>query len=58
MVDGKDNIKINSNETRAVLEYAKKLMAVIPPDVYAWDDAGILSVKVDARTARLYLAAH
>jgi hypothetical protein len=40
MVDGKDNIKINSDETRAVLEYAKKLMAVIPPDVYAWDDAG------------------
>jgi hypothetical protein len=40
MVDGKDNIKINSDETRAALEYAKKLMAVIPPDVYAWDDAG------------------
>src|SRR5271165_4242370 len=40
MDDAKDNIKINSDETRAVLEYAKKLMAVIPPDVYAWDDAG------------------
>jgi hypothetical protein len=40
MVDAKDNIKINSDETRAVLEYVKKLMAVIPPDVYAWDDAG------------------
>jgi hypothetical protein len=40
MVDAKDNIKINSDETRAVLEYAKKLMAAIPPDVYAWDDAG------------------
>ena len=40
MVDAKDNIKINSDETRAALEYAKKLMAVIPPDVYAWDDAG------------------
>src|SRR3974390_2309466 len=40
MVDAKDNIKINSDEIRAVLEYAKKLMAVIPPDVYAWDDAG------------------
>ena len=40
MVDAKDNIKINSDETRAVLEYARKLMAVIPPDVYAWDDAG------------------
>ena len=40
MVDAKDNIKINSDETRAALEYLKKLMAVNPPDVYAWDDAG------------------
>jgi hypothetical protein len=39
MVDAKDNIRINSDETRAVLEYAKKLMAAMPPDVYAWDDA-------------------
>ena len=40
MVDAKDNIQINSDETRAVLEYVKKLMAVNPPEVYAWDDAG------------------
>src|SRR5262245_12796068 len=40
MVDAKDNIRINSDETRAVLVYAKKLMAAMPPDVYAWDDAG------------------
>ena len=40
MVDGKDNIKINSDETRTALEYLKKLMAVNPPEVYAWDDAG------------------
>jgi ABC-type glycerol-3-phosphate transport system substrate-binding protein len=40
MVDAKDNIRINSDETRTALEYVKKLMAVIPPDVYAWDDAG------------------
>jgi hypothetical protein len=39
-VDEKDNIKVNSAETRAALEYAKKLMAFNPPDVYAWDDAG------------------
>jgi ABC-type glycerol-3-phosphate transport system substrate-binding protein len=39
-VDEKDNIKVDSPETRAVLEYAQKLMAVNPPDVYAWDDAG------------------
>jgi ABC-type glycerol-3-phosphate transport system substrate-binding protein len=40
MVDTKDNIKIDSDETRAALEYLKKLMAVNPPEVYAWDDAG------------------
>jgi hypothetical protein len=40
LVDGKDTLKVNSPETRAVLEYAKKLAAVMPKDVYAWDDAG------------------
>jgi hypothetical protein len=40
MVDDKDNIKINSDETRVAMEYLKKLMAVNPPEVYAWDDAG------------------
>jgi ABC-type glycerol-3-phosphate transport system substrate-binding protein len=39
-IDEKDNIKIDSPETRAALEYLKKLMAVNPPEVYAWDDAG------------------
>ena len=40
MVDDKDNVKIDSAETRQALEYLKKLMAVNPPEVYAWDDAG------------------
>jgi hypothetical protein len=40
MVDAQDNIRINSDQTRAVLEFLKKLMAVNPPEVYAWDDAG------------------
>lgn len=40
LVDEKDNIKINSDETRTALEYLKKLMAFNPPEVYAWDDAG------------------
>jgi ABC-type glycerol-3-phosphate transport system substrate-binding protein len=39
-IDDKDNIKINSPETHAALEMAQKIMAVNPPDVYAWDDAG------------------
>lgn len=40
MIDEKDAIKVNSNETRMALEYFKKLMAVNPPEVFAWDDAG------------------
>ncbi len=40
MIDDKDRIKVNSDETRAVLDYAKKLMPLNPPDVYAWDDTG------------------
>jgi hypothetical protein len=40
MVDAKDNIRIDSDETRIAMEYLKKLMAVNPPEVYAWDDAG------------------
>src|SRR6516165_9723017 len=40
MIDEKDNIKVNSDETKAALEYMKKLMPLNPPEVYAWDDAG------------------
>ncbi len=39
-VDEKDNIKVNSGETRAVLEYMKKLTQFMPKEVFAWDDAG------------------
>jgi hypothetical protein len=39
-IDENDKIKINSDETRKALEYLKKLMAVNPSEVYAWDDAG------------------
>ncbi len=38
--DEKDNIKVDSPETRAALEYGAKLAAQMPADVYAWDDAG------------------
>src|SRR6202040_2638169 len=40
MIDEKDNIKVNSDATRAALEYFKKLMPFNPPEVYAWADAG------------------
>ena len=40
MVDAKDNIKINSDETRQAMEIARKIVEAMPPDVFAWDDAG------------------
>ena len=40
MVDEKDNIKVNSPETRAALEMGVKIAEQMPADVYAWDDAG------------------
>lgn len=40
MVDAKGNITANSDETRAALAYVKRLTQYMPPDVYAWDDAG------------------
>jgi ABC-type glycerol-3-phosphate transport system substrate-binding protein len=39
-VDAKDNIKINSDQTRQAMEIARKIMEVSPPEVFAWDDAG------------------
>ncbi len=37
--DAKGNITFDSDETRQALEFMKKLTAVMPPHVYAWDDA-------------------
>jgi ABC-type glycerol-3-phosphate transport system substrate-binding protein len=39
LTDAKGNITVDSEATREVLEYAKRLAAVLPPDVFGWDDA-------------------
>ena len=39
-IDAKDNIKINSDETRQAMEVARKIVESMSPDVFAWDDAG------------------
>jgi ABC-type glycerol-3-phosphate transport system substrate-binding protein len=39
-VDENGDIVIDSDETRAALEYMERLTRFMPPDVYAWDDAG------------------
>ena len=38
-VNKKGDVTFDSDETRAALEYMKKLTEVMPPDVFAWDDA-------------------
>ena len=39
LVDAKGNITVNSDAVKQVLEYMKKLVPFLPPDVFAWDDA-------------------
>ncbi|MGE0724632.1 MAG: ABC transporter substrate-binding protein [Alphaproteobacteria bacterium] len=39
LVDGKGNITVKSDQVRQALDFYKRLIAVLPPDVPAWDDA-------------------
>src|SRR5690348_4658393 len=39
LVDAKGNITVKSDAVRQALDFYKKLMAFLPPDVPAWDDA-------------------
>jgi ABC-type glycerol-3-phosphate transport system substrate-binding protein len=39
LVDAKGNITVKSDAVRQVLEYMKRLVQFLPPDVFAWDDA-------------------
>lgn len=38
--DADGNIAIDSDGTRAALEYVTRLVEVMPPEVFEWDDAG------------------
>ena len=39
LVDAKGNITVKSDATKQALEYLKRLLAFLPPDVPAWDDS-------------------
>ena len=39
LVDAKGNVTVKSDEVKQALDYYKRLMAFLPPDVPAWDDA-------------------
>jgi len=39
LVDAKGNITVKSDEVRQVLDYTRRLLAFLPPEVPSWDDA-------------------
>jgi ABC-type glycerol-3-phosphate transport system substrate-binding protein len=39
LIDSKGNITVKSDATKQVLEWFKKIVPFLPPDVFAWDDA-------------------
>ena len=51
LVDAKGNITVKSDATRQALEYAKKLVQFLPPDVFAWDDASNNKLLISGKGA-------
>jgi ABC-type glycerol-3-phosphate transport system substrate-binding protein len=39
LVDQEGNVTVKSDATKQVLEWFKKIVPFLPPDVFAWDDA-------------------
>ncbi|MGA9866141.1 MAG: extracellular solute-binding protein [Acetobacteraceae bacterium] len=54
LVDGKGNITVDSDNVRAVLEYAKKLTAVLPPDTVSYDDASNNRALISGKSAMIW----
>jgi ABC-type glycerol-3-phosphate transport system substrate-binding protein len=51
LVDAHGEITVDSDATRQVLEYAKKLVQFLPPDVFGWDDYSNNQWLVTGKTA-------
>jgi len=53
LVDAKGNITVKSDPVRQAMEYYKKLVSFLPPDVTAWDDASNNKWLVSGRGAMI-----
>jgi ABC-type glycerol-3-phosphate transport system substrate-binding protein len=40
LVDEEGKITVKSDETKQAMDWLKRMVAFLPPDVFAWDDAG------------------
>src|SRR5437588_7670065 len=53
LVDAKGNVTVKTDAVRQALEFYKKLIAFLPPDVAAWDDASNNKWLVSGRGAMI-----
>ncbi len=51
LVDDKGNVTVNSDATRQVLEWFKRLVPSLPADVFAWDDAANNKMLVSGKAS-------
>src|SRR5258706_9925574 len=51
LVDEEGKITVKSDATRQVLEWFKKLVPFLPPDVFAWDDASNNKALIAGKSA-------
>jgi hypothetical protein len=51
LVDAKGNITVKSDAVRQVLEFNKRLLAFLPPDVFAWDNASNNRMLIAGKSA-------
>jgi ABC-type glycerol-3-phosphate transport system substrate-binding protein len=54
MVDKDGNITVKSDATRQVLEWFKKLVPVLPRDVFAWDDSSNNKALISGQAALIF----
>ena len=53
LVDAKGNVTVKTDEVRQALEFYKKLIPFLPPDVAAWDDASNNKWLISGRGAMI-----
>jgi ABC-type glycerol-3-phosphate transport system substrate-binding protein len=54
LVNAKGDVTVKSDGVRAVLDYAKRLMPNLSPDVYSWDDASNNRALISGKSALVF----
>ncbi len=54
LVNAAGDVTVRSDAVRQVLDYAKRLMPLLPPDVYSWDDASNNRALISGKSALIF----